>query len=669
MTPEQEQALALAAARRRRAEAEAQSAQPQESDGISRLRAAAQGFADTASFGLSDEAGALVGSLGGMLPGGHGKSYDELLPEIRGQQAADAEANPGTHLAGQIVGGVGQAVAAGPAILASPTLMGRSAGGAALGLAQGGTYGFGSGEGGFVNRGQNALVQGGIGAAVGAAAPVVAQGAGAAYRGVKDYIAKRAAAQQAGAMPEAVEQITRILQADDTLGPTGRANMQRAGADAMLADAGPNARQALDAAVQFGGRGTASTRQIIDERAGRAAQDMNAALDLHLGGPPVGVETARAGIRTAARPALNEAYDTAYSLPINYADETGQALESMVKNRVPKQAIDAANNLMRTEGAQSAQIMAHVDDAGNVVFETLPDVRQIDYITRGLRQMSESGEGAGALGGQTQLGSAYQNLARDLRSTLRQSVPEYGAALDTAADPISRSQAIKFGSTILRGGQTRDEVLQAVNGMSKAEKQAAAQGIRAQIDDQMANVERALTDPNMEAREAVKGLKTLSSRSAREKVAMVIGDDAAAQLFGDIDRAAMSFDLRAAIADNSKTFTRQSLDEGVNASLAPNAMQQLIGGKPIKAGQRLAETITGQNPAQVNAAKQEVYAQIADLLTRPAGQAQQAFSAMTDSAAQQALNQVRADQIRRIVGGAGVPLAYPSGALLTGRRQ
>ncbi len=78
-------------------------------DGLDAPRSFAQGMADIATFGLADEAAAAVGSLGGMLPGGHGKGYSVLLDEIRGQSEAEAEANPGMHLAGQVAGGVGNA--------------------------------------------------------------------------------------------------------------------------------------------------------------------------------------------------------------------------------------------------------------------------------------------------------------------------------------------------------------------------------------------------------------------------------------------------------------------------------------------------------------------------------------------------------------------------------
>ncbi len=50
---------------------------------------------------------------------------------------------------------------------------------------------------------------------------------------------------------------------------------------------------------------------------------------------------------------------------------------------------------MQLEGNQSQQILARVGDDGAVTFERLPDVRQIDYITRALRQAAESGEGQG----------------------------------------------------------------------------------------------------------------------------------------------------------------------------------------------------------------------------------------------------------------------------------
>ncbi|MCZ4089323.1 hypothetical protein [Sinorhizobium psoraleae] len=159
--------------------------------------------------------------------------------------------------------------------------------------------------------------------------------------------------------------------------------------------------------------------------------------------------TAREGIRTGTQGARGDAYRIAYEQPINYADPRGQAIEQVIKTRVPQSAINEANALMRVEGASSKQILARVADDGTVTFEQLPDVQQLDYITRGLNEAAKKGEAAGAMGGQTALGRAYEGLSREIRSTLRDLVPEYGQALDVAADAIGQSKAVELGSKAL----------------------------------------------------------------------------------------------------------------------------------------------------------------------------------------------------------------------------
>jgi hypothetical protein len=323
--------------------------------------------------------------------------------------------------------------------------MARGAGDAGLISA---IHGFGSGEDGIVNRGTEALKEGAIGAAIGGAVPAAAKGVSSAYKSVIDAMAANKAAQEAGTSPAVVNMLSNVMEADGSLGPQGTANMGRAGKEAMLADAGPNAKQVLDASIQSGGRGSVEARNAIDARVARGADDLTASLDKNLGAPK-GVFSARKEIAAAARPILNDAYEGptgAYAQPINYADPKGQALEQMIAGRVPGDIIKSANRLMQIDGNSSKQILADIADDGSVVFKQLPDVRQIDYITRALRQASESGEGQGALGGQTQIGAAYQRLAKQIRGNLRTLVPEYGDALDLAADPISRSQAVKLGS-------------------------------------------------------------------------------------------------------------------------------------------------------------------------------------------------------------------------------
>ncbi len=157
--------------------------------------------------------------------------------------------------------------------------------GAADGAMLGGAYGLGSGEDGVVNRGYEAGKGALIGGLVGGAVPVAARGVSSAYRSVMDALATNRAAANAGVSPGAARILTNALEADGTLGPRGMQNMGRAGQEAMLADAGPNARQVLDTAVQKGGPGGVVARDAIDARVARGADDLTTALDENLGQP------------------------------------------------------------------------------------------------------------------------------------------------------------------------------------------------------------------------------------------------------------------------------------------------------------------------------------------------------------------------------------------------
>lgn len=623
-----------------------------------KLSSALSGAADTATFGFGDELASALGS------GITGVPQDQALSQIRAMQAAEKSDNPKSYLAGQLAGGVAQGLATGPGIMANaPSLGARVIGGAATGGTMGGLYGLGSGEG-ATGRAYEGVKDGLIGALVGGAFPVVAQGASSAYHKIADALAGKQAANSVGTSPEVLRMLNAATEADGTLGPVGQANINAAGPDAMLADAGPNARAILDTAIQRGGPGGVAARDAIADRTARAADAVGQSLDANLG-VPEGITAARTAIREGTAAARGNAYDAAYNAAIDYASPEGQAIEAMVKTRVPQSAITAANNLMRTEGASSQQILAKVADDGSVVFETLPDVRQLDYITRGLNEVADQADGAGKLGGTTATGRAYSNLAGQIRDKLRNIVPEYGTALDTAADPIRRSQAVQLGAKLLSPSMTRDQVAEAVQGMTGPEKDALAQGVRSRLDDLMANVTRTVQDGDTGAREAIKAIKDLSSRANREKLTEAIGQARADALFADIDQAARSFDLRAAVAENSKTYARQATDRRISQMTEPGAFGQLLQGKPLKASQRIAQAMFGQTPEAIAAKQDAVYSQLADVLTRPAGQAQPIFDAMQGLNQRSQANQLMADRIAAAL--AGPHVAYPTTALLQDR--
>lgn len=559
------------------------------------------------TFGLSDELAGAAGGLKALLSGGDfGSSYSrwselQAAREALGRQKAGMLGDAvemGSSLAtmGPERAGVEALVAGAPKVAAAtPSLLKTVATSGATGAGLGTIAGFTSTDGDVSKRAVGALEGGLGGAAVGTALPVAARGASAVVDALMQTGAAKQAAAKLGISPDAAKFIQTQLGVDDSLSPAGLSRIASAGPEGMVADAGPSARNVLDYAIQSSGKAGQIARTEIGARVSRDAAAVENALDRALGSPQ-GVDTARAGIRSTTAPARDAAYKAAYAQPIDYASEDGRTLEELLQ-RVPKQAIDRANNLMKIKGEQSPQIMAQIGDNGAVTFQRMPDVRQLDYITRALNEEAQHGIGAGAMGGQTTLGSALGDLSSEIRDTLRLHVPEYGDALAVGQDAILRSKAVQNGYDLLKPSTTREDVAGWAKNMTPAQRTDAAQGIRSKISDAVSNVKRTLTDGDIPAREAIQALRDMSTTANRDKVAAVIGKQKADDLFAELDRATKSFDLRASVSDNSKTFQRQSMDRQVNSVVdSGGIVNTLMKGEPVNAGKRAIQMVTGATP-------------------------------------------------------------------------
>lgn len=599
----------------------------------------------TAGFG--DEVVSGLYAAGQAVQGNSPADSYNLAQEMQRQELEQNRAErPIESAVGQIGGAVLQApaiAAAGLPTIANMSLAGRAVTGVVGGGAYGAVEGFGSGSG-FDDRMDKARTGAAIGAVAGAALPVVGEVARRGANAVLDSRTVNRSLNAIGLNRGSGDALMRALDADDAFSGQGARNVANAGPDAMLVDAGPTARGVLDTAMQRGGPATRTARQAVNERARTAYQNLTSTMDRTLG-VPEGVETATAAIREGTRDARRDAYEAAYNAAIDYSAPRARQLENLL-SRVPGDVVARANRLMQLDGEQSRHILANIADDGSVTFQQMPDVRQIDYITRGLRQAAESGEGQGALGGQTQLGSAYERLAGTIRRTTRDLVPEYGQALDTAADPISRIAAMRVGRDMLNPNTPRDVVARQVGDMGQAEIAAARQGIRSQIDEVLANVRAVASDPELEPREAMQALKMLSSRAAREKIRLVLPDREAHQLFSELGRASRALELYAGVSRNSATFARTATNEAVEAANDPGAWGLLMQGKPMQAGKRVVQEITGRTPADQVARNDETYRQLAVALTARRGpDAQRAMQQLTDAYQAGPVNRARAEAI------------------------
>jgi len=628
------------------------------------------GFSDEIAAGV-DAAGPLVTNLFGVGPDA-GKMWDAALELEQARRDLGREQMGAWGTVAEVAGGLsamgpgggpaaaaaGLTPAAAPAV--APSILRTAVQGGTTGAGVGAVTGFGSTDGSLENRAKGAAGGAAFGFGAGVLLPVAAAGVGRAVETVANSGVRAAIARRLGIDPAAANFIRERTAASGALGAEGRAAMRAAGPEGMLADAGPEMANVLDYAIQKSGTAGRAVRAAIEQRVGRDGRAVNDAIDTAFG-RPAGVETTRAGIRNATSAGRSSAYDAAYAQPIDYSSQGGQLVEELLQ-RVPGAVVNRANALMRARGETSAQILARIADDGSVTFERMPDVRQLDYITRALNEEAADGIGAGAMGGQTALGSTLQSLSSDIRNVVGNLVPEYRQALNVGAEAIRQTQAVRNGADLLRPTTTREEVAAATANLTPPERQFYAQGVRSQLDEALANVQRTVLDGDVPAREAIAALKKLSSRANREKVAMVIGDDAAAALFSRIDEAAQSFNLRASVANNSKTFARQAMDEQVKAVADPDTIVTAIGkGEPANAAKRAVQSVTGLTPAAANARQDRLLSEVARVLTMPADQGMRVAAGLNRMGGATANNSAVARAIRARLGSLVAPIADQGG--------
>lgn len=609
-----------------------------------------------------------------------GEWTDEATGAMHGEVAGRGQAflqdamearRPGQAMALQVAGGVAgaipMAVAAAPAVVAAaPSSLAAQAGaGLAAGAVAGGTEGAIAGAGrNEADRGRGAVAGGLLGTAMGGALGAVAP---AIQRGARNLIAKfktsdiRTIAQQFGVSDDAARVVKQSLLNDDL--DAAEQAIRRAGGDAMLADAGPGTRQLLDDAMSAGGEATRIGRDAVETRAAKAAPEINNALDNVLG-PPEGVRAAARNISQRTSQLRQTAYDRAYSTAVDYAGDQGRKIEGVLSRIPPKTlraAIDEANDAMRAAGTTNRQIMAEIADDGAVTFREMPNVQQLDEIKKALGNFGA--ENVDQFGRPTAAGRRANMLARDLRDAIGDAVPTYRVAVKLGGDKIAEDQALALGRRALLAQTTREDVGEFLTGgMSREARDAFKRGLRGYIDDTLANVQRTITDPNIDAREAMTAIKQLSSRANREKVSSVLGESQARKLFDVIDRATMKLELRAGVSRNSATAIRTAGREAMDTQLAPGAVGTLARGKPVNAGQRIIQTLTNTTPQADLARRQALYAEIAESLTSIRGpEAERAMGLVRQAMRGQPLSEAQARQVANLITAAGAIGGYQTG--------
>ena len=595
------------------------------------LEGIARAYVQGGTLAQGDEiVAAGAGALDAITGGEYGPTYDRVLASERKKLKQFRETDPWKGYGSEVVGSIPTGmlkvlnVARGGPVLSN----------LATGSLQGGLYSYGASEG---NNLKDQAIDTAIGSAFGGTLGVATVPIKAGIRSLVENLSKSGIAKnikyklesgdEKSLTPAAYQTLATSMRGDDSLTSSGAQRLKEGGIDAMLADSGPAATRVLDTSMQTAGPAARIGRDAVENRVTRGAEKLNRTLNLTLGKPETALKVTPRSRYGDKAPDLNKKYTEAYATPIDYSSKLGKEIEN-IWPRLPESAIREANEFMRVEGYASKQIIAKVLKDGTIKFEKMPDVRQIDYITRGLGEVID--QNTNPLGNISNKGRIYAKLKADLRNLVKESVTSYKIALDSAADAISEINARKFGATILKSNVTRQDTLDALNGMGKAEMAQVKKGLRDAIDDSLANVKAVMSDTNLDSREARKALQDFSSRSSRGKMEFLLGKKESNLLFQKIDRINKGFTLKANVNENAKTFARLNTDETIKNLVEGGTINQLRSGNLPGAGREGIAMLGGRSANQKNEIVQDLYSELANVLTGLRGKdAQNLLSQLT----------------------------------------
>lgn len=615
-----------------------------------------------------------------------GSYVDEALGAVLGPEAktgaralsgAMQRQRPGETLGLNIGGGIAGTVAALPAARAlgltgaagaavgqgtrAAQVARAAALGSGVGAVEGGIYGSGEGtdaESRMREAGSGAAIGAAAGGILGGAAPIAAEGIANIARIFKRSDIGTIAA-SLGISRDAAKVIKNTFDQGGDI-QAAMQNLQRAGSEAMLADAGPAAQALLDAANISGGAAGRTVRTAIENRMSRTGEAVEQSLNQALGEAPEGPRTAVNEIAERTRPQREQAYGEAYGTPIDYATNQGRAIEAVLARinkidpKVLRDAITEANADMEYRNITNQQIMAQVADDGTVKFIEMPNVQQLDEIKKALGKIAYE-QNVDQYGRLTNAGSRYAGLANELRDAIADAVEPYGAAVAIGGDKLAEERAFNLGADLLRTG-TRVEDLKFELGKnpSQAQIDAVKSGLRMFIDDALGNVRAIASNPSateLEARQVIKAVTDLSSDNSRAKIRQLMGAEADA-LLNQIDQAAQSATVRAAMAQNSKTAGRQSIDRTVSEITEPGIVGEALQGEAINTTKAMIQAVTGQTGEYTAARRQQIYNDIARALVEKRGENALTALRVLDAAMKgQELTEAQTDQLAKMLAG------------------
>ena len=424
--------------------------------------------------------------------------------------------------------------------LTLPAKVLRSAG---VGAAAGGLAGFGAGEDGLENRVTGAATGALVGGAVGAALPPAASGLGKlgdALSPITDPIANRfrsgpqiadrkiaQAIERDGLTPDQVAQSLRDLGPNAALVDAGGENLSSLG----RAAAGVPGEAKDKAATFLNARQEGQGARIV----GKIEQGLDSTADFH-----ANVDDLLARRARDAAPL----YEAAYAKPFVWSDQ----IAGLMDRPSMKQALGRAYRIAAEEGRDPQGLGLAMNEAGDVTFSSVPSMRTLDYVKRGLDDVLEgyrdktSGRLALDDGGR-----AVNSTRAQFLSAIDDANPDYKAARAAYAGPSQSLDALNRGRDFIKSDA--EVTTKQLSGLSDSDKDFFRAGAARALRDMIYNTD--------DGANAVRRL--LGNQMKRDKLAAVFPDEAS---FKDFERAmqseALMYSTRAKVLGGSRTAPMQA---------------------------------------------------------------------------------------------------------------
>lgn len=576
-------------------------------------------------------------------------SYGDNLKREQAETDKYKEEHPIASTAANVVGGVAVPLGAIGAASKAATLGGKTAFGALGGGLTGAL------QGGFESKDWTDLPQtakdvgiGGIvGGGIGMALPGLGRAIGAGYRKAADMLGGRISGMSRGGS----RHLNDALDADTV--PAVRAELDRLGPDAMLADAGPAFLGKAQGASLNSDEGRSVLFNALKKRDQgtntRIQEDVNRAL-----GPAEDPVTAqrnitnyRSEVDSKNYPQVLKGAPPVDTVPI--LSDLDDAIAGSVGNE--QKALKSLQSMMyrqRTQPKLDAQGRPELDLDGRPVMESVPVPQNRADVLHKIKQELDNvieydapglGLASGAL--QNQQASLKQFRHR-INEALEQQVDGYARSNRVSARLARRADAVDDGTKYLGEGKTTPSPERFNDDWEQrelGERVAFAKGSRGEIERKIGTKANDL--------QALRGELQGEGGWNTAKIATVHGDDAADELTRSVDRNLKFRDTHNKVAENSQTEIRRAAREGMKATeYAPSDLFQPNSTLPGIATTILKRISVGGLNRMTEASKESARREVANALTLQGDARDRLLEAMIEASQRRQAN----DNVSGLIG-------------------